>query len=131
MSGDNQGGIMDKIKLVEGLMERKDLPAFGVGDTLRVLIKIPEGDKVRIHPFEGTVIERRGTGLSASFTLRKVSFGEGVERTFPVHAPSIERIEVKKKGKVKRARLYYLRRKVGKATKIAEEHVEETASVES
>jgi large subunit ribosomal protein L19 len=107
-------------------MVRQGLPLFHVGDTLRVLIKIPEGDKIRIHPFEGTVIERRGQGLSATFTLRKVTYGEGVERTFPVNSPMIERIEVKKKGRIKRARLYYLRKKVGKATKIAQDTVEET-----
>lgn len=117
---------MDKVRLVEGLMVRQGLPLFHVGDTLRVLIKIPEGDKIRIHPFEGTVIERRGQGLSATFTLRKVTYGEGVERTFPVNSPMIERIEVKKKGRIKRARLYYLRKKVGKATKIAQDTVEET-----
>ncbi|MGE5279732.1 MAG: 50S ribosomal protein L19 [Deltaproteobacteria bacterium] len=111
---------MEKIKLIEGTMLRQDLPRFGVGDTVRVLVKIPEGDKFRIHPFEGTVIEKRGKGISASFTVRKVSYGEGVERTFPCHTPSIERIEVVKKGKVRRARLYYLRGRSGKAAKIAE-----------
>ncbi len=117
---------MDKIKLVDGLLVRQDLPLFHVGDTLRVLIKIPEGDKIRIHPFEGTVIERRGQRVSATFTLRKVTYGEGVERTFLVNSPMIERIEVKKKGRVKRARLYYLRNKIGKATKISQDTVEET-----
>ena len=119
---------MDKMKLVEGILLRKDLPAFGVGDTLKVLVKIPEGDKVRIHPFEGMVIERRGEGMSATFTVRKVTFGEGVERTFPLQSPAIEKIEVKKRGKVKRARLYYLRHKIGKGTKIKEEKVEEVAA---
>lgn len=112
---------MDKIKIMESLLLKKDMPAFGVGDTLKVLVKIPEGDKVRIHPFEGTVIEKRGSGASSTFTVRKVSYGEGIERTFAIHAPSIERIEVLKKGKVKRARLYYLRGRTGKATKIDEE----------
>jgi large subunit ribosomal protein L19 len=118
---------MDKMKLVEGMLLRKDMPAFGVGDTLKVLVKIPEGDKVRIHPFEGMVIERRGAGMAATFTVRKVTFGEGVERTFPLHSPSIEKIEVKKKGRVKRARLYYLRHKVGKGTKIEEAKAQEVA----
>ena len=111
---------MEKIKLIEGLMLRQDLPRFNVGDTLRVLVKIPEGDKFRIHPFEGIVIEKRGKGISATFTVRKVSYGEGVERTFPLHTPSIDRIEVLKKGKVRQARLYYLRYRVGKAAKVAE-----------
>ncbi len=115
---------MDKIKLVEGLLLRKDIPEFNVGDTLKILVKIPEGDKIRIHPFEGTVIEKRGEGVSSTFTVRKVSYGEGVERTFPVHSPSIESITVLKKGKVKRARLYYLRNRVGRATKIEEEKAE-------
>lgn len=117
---------MDKIKLVENMFQKKEgIPAFVVGDTVKVLVKIPEGDKFRIHPFEGTVIERRGEGLSSSFTVRKVSYGEGVERTFPLNATSIEGIELVKKGKVKRARLYYLRSRVGKAAKI-EEKIEET-----
>jgi len=111
---------MDKIKLIEGLLLRKDLPVFGVGDTVKVLVKIPEGDKVRIHPFEGTVIETRGDGISATFTVRKVSYGEGVERVFPFHSPGIDSIEILKRGKVKRARLYYLRDRIGKGTKIEE-----------
>jgi len=111
---------MEKIKLIEGLMLRQDLPQFNVGDTVRVLVKIPEGDKFRIHPFEGIVIEKRGKGISATFTVRKISYGEGVERTFPLHTPSIDRIEVMKRGKVNRARLYYLRGRVGKAAKVAE-----------
>ena len=111
---------MDKIKLVEGLLLKSNIPQFGVGDTVRVLVKIPEGDKFRIHPFEGTVIEVRGEGISSTFTVRKVSYGEGVERTFPFHTPMIESIEVIKKGKVKRARLYYLRSRFGKSAKIDE-----------
>jgi large subunit ribosomal protein L19 len=117
----NRRAIMDKIKLVENLFARKDnVPVVSVGDTVKVLVKIPEGDKFRIHPFEGTVIETRGEGLTASFTVRKMSYGEGVERTFPLHASTIEGIEMVKKGKVKRARLYYLRGRIGKATKIEE-----------
>lgn len=112
---------MDKMKLVEGLLLKKDLPAFNVGDTVKVFVKIPEGDKVRIHSFEGTVLEKRGEGASSSFTVRKVSYGEGVERTFPLYSPNINSIEVLKKGKVHRARLYYLRQRVGKAAKIEEE----------
>ena len=111
---------MEKIKLIEGLMLRQDLPQFRVGDTLRVFVRIPEGDKFRVHPFEGVVIERRGKGISSSFTVRKVSYGEGVERIFPLHTPSIDRIEVVKKGEVRRARLYYLRGRIGKAAKVGE-----------
>jgi len=111
---------MDKIKLVEQEYTKKEIPVFGVGDTVRVMVKIPEADnKVRLHPFEGVVISRRGSGTGASFTVRKVSYGEGIERVFPLYSPAIERIEVIQSGDVKRARLYYLRGKVGKrATKI-------------
>jgi len=122
---------MDKIKLVEGLFERKELPAFNVGDTIKVLVKIPEGDKVRIHPFEGTVLEKRGSGASATFTVRKISYGEGVERTFPIYSSSIENIEVVRRGKVHRARLFYLRGKMGKAAKVAEQKSEELAPTQA
>lgn len=111
---------MDKIKLVEAQFLKKDLPDFRVGDTLKLHVKIQEGDKARIHPFEGVVIEKRGKGTATTFTVRKISFGEGVERTFPLHSPSIDSIKIIKKGKVKKARLYYLRDRVGKAAKIRE-----------
>lgn len=111
---------MDKLKLIEAEFTKKEMPVFGVGDTLRVLTKIPEGpDKFRLHPFEGVVIAKSGSGIRLNFTVRKVSFGEGIERVFPLYSPAIERIEVIRSGKVKRAKLYYLRTKVGKhATKI-------------
>lgn len=111
---------MDKLKLIEQEYTKKEIPPFGVGDTVKVTVKIIEGpDKARFHPFEGVVIARRGSGIKQSFTVRKVSYGEGIERVFPVYSPSIERIEVVRQGKVKRAKLYYLRGKVGKrATKI-------------
>lgn len=111
---------MDKLKLIEQEYTKKEVPKFNVGDTIKVLVKIPEGpDKVRLHPFEGVVIAKGGCGIRESFTVRKVSYGEGIERVFPLYSPSIERIEVLKQGKVKRAKLYYLRTKVGKhATKI-------------
>ena len=114
---------MDKIKLIESEFTKKEIPAINVGDTVKVMVKIKEGpDKVRLHPFEGVVIARRGSGIRASFTVRKVSYGEGIERVFPLYSPSIERIEVIRSGKVKRAKLYYLRGKVGKrATKIESE----------
>lgn len=111
---------MDKLKLIEQEYTKKDLPKFNVGDTVRVMVKIPEGpDKIRLHPFEGVVIARQGSGIRASFSVRRVSFGEGIERVFPLYSPAIERIEVLRSGKVKKAKLYYLRAKVGKrATKI-------------
>jgi len=97
---------------------RKDLPAFNVGDTLKMRIKVKEADKVRIHPFEGTVIKKTGIGMGAAFTVRKISFGEGVERTFPVNSPVIEKIEVVSKGVIKRSKLYYLRDRLGKKARV-------------
>lgn len=113
---------MDKIKLIEEQYAKKEFSAFNVGDTVKVMVKIPEGDKVRLHPFEGVVIAKKGSGVKENFTVRKVSYGEGIERVFPMHSGSIEHIEVIRSGKVKRAKLYYLRSKVGKrATKIESE----------
>ncbi|MFH0826433.1 MAG: 50S ribosomal protein L19 [Candidatus Omnitrophota bacterium] len=111
---------MDKLKMIEADFIKKEIPKFNVGDTVKILVKIPEGpDRVRLHPFEGVVIAKKGSGIRESFTVRKVSYGEGIERVFPTYSPSIERIEVLRSGKVKRAKLYYLRGKVGKqATKI-------------
>ena len=111
---------MDKMKLVEEAYTKKDIAQFNVGDTIKIMVKIPEApDKTRLHPFEGVVIGRKGTGVRQSFTVRKVSYGEGIERVFPLYSPSIESIEVLRSGKVRRAKLYYLRSKVGKrATKI-------------
>lgn len=111
---------MDKLKIIEQEYTKKEIPQFNVGDTIKVMVKIIEGpDKVRLHPFEGVVIAKRGSGIKMSFTVRKVSYGEGIERVFPLYSPSIESIEVLRSGKVKRAKLYYLRGKVGKrATKI-------------
>ena len=101
---------MDKMKLIESQFTKKDLPAFGVGDTVKVMTRIPEGpDKFRLHPFEGVVIAREGKGVSEHFTIRKVSYGEGIERVFPINSPSIERIEVIRSGRVRRSKLYYLR----------------------
>jgi len=106
---------MDKMKLVEQEYTKKDIPDFKVGDTVRVMTKILEGDKFRLHPFEGIVIAKKEKGLRSSFTVRKISYGEGVERVFPVYSPQIEGITVLQQGKVKRAKLYYLRGKLGKA----------------
>ena len=94
---------MDKIKLIENELAKKEAPAFNIGDTVRVLVKIAEADnKVRLHPFEGVVIAKCGSGIKQSFTVRKVSYGEGIERVFPLYSPSIDRIEVINSGKVKR-----------------------------
>jgi large subunit ribosomal protein L19 len=106
---------MDKIKLVEQEYTKKDIPDFKVGDTIKVMSKILEGDKVRLHPFEGVVIAKKGKGLRSSFTVRKISYGEGVERVFPTYSPQIESIKVINQGKAKRAKLYYLRGRLGKA----------------
>ena len=112
---------MNKISIVEEAQLKKGIPGFNVGDTVKVYVKIKEEDKVRLQAFEGIVIRIRGTGLKKTFTVRRISYGEGVERTFPVDSPSVERIELAKKGRVKRARIYYLRDKVGKKTKVDEE----------
>ena len=100
--------------------EGKKLPDFAPGDTLRVNVRIAEGDRERIQAFEGLCIARSGEGLNESFTVRKLSFGEGVERVFPVHSPVLESIEIRRKGKVRRAKLYYLRGRTGKRARIAE-----------
>ena len=112
---------MDKnIKLVESKFLKKDIPQFNIGDTVDVQMKIVEEGKSRIQTFEGIVIARAGSGLTETFTVRKVSYGEGVEMVFPLHSPSIDKIKVMKKGDVRRAKLYYLKRKVGKETKVEE-----------
>ena len=109
----------DESWLKENLKE--SVPEFGIGDTVRVSYKIKEGNKERIQAYEGVVIARKNGSVRESFTVRRVSFGVGVERTFPLHSPKIEKIEVVKKGKVRRAKLFYLRDLTGKATKIKEQ----------
>lgn len=99
---------------------KNDIPEFRAGDTVKVFVKIKEGDKERLQLFEGLVIKRRGGGISETFTVRKISYGVGVERTFPVHAPVVERIEVVRKGKVRRAKLNYIRTLSAKAARIKE-----------
>jgi large subunit ribosomal protein L19 len=111
---------MNKVDLVESARLRDDLPAFWPGDTVKVNVRVVEGTRSRIQVFEGVVIARKGGGLRETFTVRKVSFGVGVERTFPLHSPVIESIEVVRKGKVRRAKLYYLRDRVGKKARIKE-----------
>ena len=111
---------MDLLRAVESSQMRTDLPRFRPGDTVRVHVKIKEGDKFRIQVFEGVVIAQKSNGLSSTFTVRKVSSGYGIERIFPVHTPIIEKLEVMKSGKVRRARLYYLRGRRGKAARLKE-----------
>jgi large subunit ribosomal protein L19 len=101
---------------------RGDIPAFGPGDTVRVHVKVREGDKERIQVFEGVVLGRRGGGVRESFTVRKVSYGIGVERVFPLHSPNVSQIEVVRRGRVRRAKLYYLRALKGKAARVEEEY---------
>ena len=111
---------MDKLAEIQREGLRKDLPPFRPGDTIRVSVRVREGDKERIQVFEGVCIGRRGGGISETFTVRKISAGIGVERIFPLHSPSIAEIEVVRRGRVRRAKLYYLRNLVGKATRIRE-----------
>lgn len=109
---------MNLIHSLEQEQLKKDIVQFGSGDTVRVHVKVVEGGRERIQVFEGVVIRRRGGGLGETFTVRRVSYGVGVERTFPLHTPKIERIEVMRRGRVRRARLYYLRGLRGKAARI-------------
>jgi large subunit ribosomal protein L19 len=113
--------MLPVIREIEKKYMRNDLPRFNPGDTIRVHFRLKEGEeKERVQVFEGVVIRRRGSGVNATFTVRKISFGVGVERTFPLHSPRIEKIEIVKRGKVRRARLYYLRERFGKAARIKE-----------
>ena len=109
---------MDILRSITEEYKKNDIPAFGVGDTVKVHIKIKEGNRERTQVFEGTVIKRQNGGISETFTVRKISSGVGVEKTFPVHSPKIEKIEVVRKGDVRRAKLNYMRERTGKAAKI-------------
>ncbi|MBC8535609.1 50S ribosomal protein L19 [Feifania hominis] len=111
---------MDFVKILTSEQLRTDLPQLNVGDNVKVYIKVTEGTRERTQMFEGTIISKKGGGISESFTVRRISYGVGVEKTFPVHSPNIQRIEVSRKGKVRRAKLYYLRDRVGKAAKVKE-----------
>ena len=111
---------MQPTDLVDQSSLRDDVPAFSPGDTLKVHVRVVEGNRERVQVFQGYVLRRQGGGLQETFTVRKVSFGVGVERTFPVHSPIIAQIEVVSRGDVRRAKLYYLRDRVGKAAKIRE-----------
>jgi large subunit ribosomal protein L19 len=110
----NSTDVVDRTRL------RDDVPDFAAGDTLRVHVRVVEGNRERVQVFQGVVIRRKGSGARETFTVRKVSFGVGVERTFPVHSPIIARLEVASRGDVRRAKLYYLRDRVGKAAKVKE-----------
>ncbi len=110
----------DIIKNIEDAQLKADVPQFRVGDTVRVSAKIKEGNRERIQVFEGTVLKKQGTGARATFTVRKISNGIGVEKTWPLHSPIVENVEVVRNGKVRRAKLYYLRSRTGKAAKVKE-----------
>ncbi len=111
---------MNTLKKLENARLRDDIPDFSPGDTVKVYVRVLEGGRERVQVYEGVVIGRSGGGLRETFTVRKISFGVGVERIFPVHAPIISKLEVTRKGKVRRAKLYYLRDRVGRATRIKE-----------
>ncbi len=111
---------MDMIKAFTNEQLKQEVPQFNVGDTVRVHNKIVEGTRERIQLFEGTVIAKKNGGISETFTVRRVSYGVGVEKTFPLHSPRVEKVEVIRTGKVRRAKLYYLRDRVGKAAKVKE-----------
>ena len=113
---------MDFIKLVEEEQMKQEIPEFKPGDTVNIHVKVVEGTRERIQQFQGVVIRRRGGGMRETFTVRRISYGVGVERTFPLHSPRIEKIEVVRKGKVRRAKLFYLRKLRGKAARIKEQH---------
>ncbi len=109
-----------RISLVEKKFQKEGIPAFGAGDTVRVHVRVSEGSRERIQVFEGVVIARKHGGINETFTVRKISGGIGVERIFPLHCPSIDKIELKRQGRVRRAKLYYLRSRSGKAARIRE-----------
>lgn len=111
---------MDLIKAIESEQLRNDIPDFNVGDTVKVHVKVKEGSRERIQVYEGVVMKRQGGGLSETFTVRRISYGVGVERTFPLHSPKFDKIEVVRRGKVRRAKINYLRGRVGKRAKIKE-----------
>ncbi len=111
---------MNSTDIVDQANLRTDVPAFSPGDTLKVHVRVIEGNKERVQVFQGVVIKRQGGGIHETFTVRKLSYGVGVERTFPVHTPIIEKIEVHTRGDVRRAKLYYLRDRIGKAAKVKE-----------
>ena len=112
---------MDALKLISDSSLKTEVPAFEVGDTVKVHVRIKEGQKYRIQVFEGTVIAKRHGGIQETFTVRRVAHGCGIERVFPVHSPVVDKVEVVRSGKVRRSKLYYLRDRVGKAAKVKEQ----------
>ena len=111
---------MDALKLISNANLKENPPKFNIGDTVKVHVWIREGERERIQVFEGTVIARSGSGIAETFTVRRLSYGVGVERIFPIHSPNVEKVEVSRMGRVRRAKLYYLRDRVGKAAKVKE-----------
>jgi large subunit ribosomal protein L19 len=111
---------MDALKLIAQDSLKAEKPSFEIGDTIRIGVKIREGERERIQEFEGTVIAKNGSGVSETFTVRRVSYGVGVERVFPIHSPNVADVKIIRRGKVRRAKLYYLRDRVGKASKVKE-----------
>lgn len=112
---------MDLIKALTNEQLKENAPVLNVGDTVKVYNKIKEGTRERVQLFEGTIIAKNGGGISETFTVRRISYGIGVEKTFPVHSPNVEKVEIIRSGKVRRAKLYYLRDKVGKSSKVKEQ----------
>ena len=128
--GNRAMNIIDRIgkKQIENVLGQRKLPEFAPGDTLRVDVKVVEGTRERIQAFEGVCISRKSKGINSSFTVRKISYGEGVERVFPTHAPQVAGVTVMRRGRVRRAKLYYLRGRTGKAARIAEKTTYREAS---
>ena len=128
--GNRTMNIIDRIgnKQIENVLGQRKLPEFAPGDTLRVDVKVTEGTRERIQAFEGVCIARKSNGVNSSFTVRKISYGEGVERVFPTHAPQVAGVTVMRRGRVRRAKLYYLRGRTGKAARIAEKTTYREAS---
>mgnify|MGYP005765117891 FL=1 len=112
---------MDALKTIAASSVKSEIPEFSIGDTVKISVNIREGERERIQMFEGTVIARKGSGVAETFTVRRVSYGVGVERVFPVHSPNVKDIQIVRHGKVRRSKLYYLRDRVGKAAKVKEE----------
>ena len=112
---------MDALKMIAQDSVKKEIPQFDIGDTVRIDVNIREGERERIQVFEGTVIARKGSGISETFTVRRVSYGVGVERVFPIHSPNVKAVSIVRKGRGRRAKLYFLRDRVGKAAKVKEQ----------
>lgn len=112
---------MDAMKLIAQDSLKEETPVFSIGDTVRVSVNIREGERERVQMFEGTVIAKKSSGVSETFTVRRLSYGVGVERVFPLHSPNVKNVEIVRRGRVRRAKLYYLRDRVGKAAKVKEQ----------